>query len=589
MQGHYHKRYSMSGKTTDRLAPRSSDERLIPFVIGVTGHRDLRATDTPALEATVRDSLLRLQSHMPNTPLVVLSALAPGADQLVARVATELGLEIAAVRAMPVEACFEDMPKGSQTAFVEGYNTAYIQIDLPCAPTLAELKGSADLRRGQYEVLARFLASHCQTLIALWDGEDSDRLGGTARVVRYAGGDWPTDTEQAYDTQTVLVRHVMAPREGSGGAEAGNLQLRGAGLEAKVWGEEPADFVNMRRCLDDYNRDAVSGLGPMAQYPGGIAQAALNGNRFAEQLCGCYGAADRLSQHYASWTWAVLWGLLLIAMLGVTSFVIYAHIFPRHFLLWFLYPAALGWAAAVHWLGRWKRVESRFLDYRALAEGLRVQLFWRMTGVADEVADHYLRHHRTELDWIRHALRAMALVGMDRKSGEVRPRPEAEALSLTMEHWVKDQRNFFDSRWPKRDETVRTFERRAKWALWIAGVLSTAIPASLLAQAEWLSGWRELANDEKWLGVMLLVASFPPALAALGQVWVTQRGTEEEARSYHKMSNVMKRGEARIAARVVAKDWTAAREEVRQLGLEALGENGDWLVLHRNRPLKVVG
>ena len=37
-----------------RTADGSTNPSLIPFVIGVTGHRDLRPDDVPALEAAVR-------------------------------------------------------------------------------------------------------------------------------------------------------------------------------------------------------------------------------------------------------------------------------------------------------------------------------------------------------------------------------------------------------------------------------------------------------------------------------------------------------------------------------------------------------
>ena len=42
----------------------------------------------------------------------------------------------------------------------------------------------------------------------------------------------------------------------------------------------------------------------------------------------------------------------------------------------------------------------------ALAEGLRIQIFWRLAGISDAAADHYLRKQRSELDWIRRAMRA---------------------------------------------------------------------------------------------------------------------------------------------------------------------------------------
>ena len=43
-----------------------------------------------------------------------------------------------------------------------------------------------------------------------------------------------------------------------------------------------------------------------------------------------------------------------------------------------------------------------------------------------------------------------------------------------------------------------------------------------------------------------------------------------------------------LRRREIADDLTDAAEYLRTLGREALQENGDWLLLHRDRPLEVV-
>jgi hypothetical protein len=43
------------------------------------------------------------------------------------------------------------------------------------------------------------------------------------------------------------------------------------------------------------------------------------------------------------------------------------------------------------------------------------------------------------------------------------------------------------------------------------------------------------------------------------------------------------RGAGQLAARV-----KNAREVILHLGIQALEENGDWLLLHRDRPIKIV-
>ena len=48
----------------------------------------------------------------------------------------------------------------------------------------------------------------------------------------------------------------------------------------------------------------------------------------------------------------------------------------------------------------WQRrrdAQGRYLDYRALAEGLRVQFYWRLAGLQHHAAENYLRKQLDEL------------------------------------------------------------------------------------------------------------------------------------------------------------------------------------------------
>ncbi len=71
-----------------------------PLLIGITGHRNLRADEVPALREAVRDFLLALRTQCPTLELTVVSSLAAGGDQLVAEEALALGAKVAAVLPM---------------------------------------------------------------------------------------------------------------------------------------------------------------------------------------------------------------------------------------------------------------------------------------------------------------------------------------------------------------------------------------------------------------------------------------------------------------------------------------------------------
>ena len=83
-----------------------ADDRL-PLIIGTAGHRDLREDDLPRLRAAVASALTTLRrQYLDNdrqTPMVVLSAFAEGADQLIAAEALKLGATLVAALPLPLD------------------------------------------------------------------------------------------------------------------------------------------------------------------------------------------------------------------------------------------------------------------------------------------------------------------------------------------------------------------------------------------------------------------------------------------------------------------------------------------------------
>src|SRR5712691_5323480 len=77
------------------------DSRAVPIVLGVTGHRDMREADVPRLRQAVASIFEGFVWRYRHTPLVLLSSLAQGADQLCAAVALEKGLQVIAPLPFP--------------------------------------------------------------------------------------------------------------------------------------------------------------------------------------------------------------------------------------------------------------------------------------------------------------------------------------------------------------------------------------------------------------------------------------------------------------------------------------------------------
>jgi hypothetical protein len=61
----------------------------------------------------------------------------------------------------------------------------------------------------------------------------------------------------------------------------------------------------------------------------------------------------------------------------------------------------------------------------------------------------------------------------------------------------------------------------------------------------------------------------------------------EHAKQYQRMGLLFDNAEARLTALLYSGQHDRALDLLRELGKEALVENGDWVLLHRERPLEV--
>ena len=202
---------------------------ITPLVIGVTSHRNLFAREVERLRQRVRDFFAQLQHDFPDLPLVVLSSLAEGGGQLVAEGALGVGARLVAPLPFARELYAQDFRDAGRVAFDALCERAEV-LQLPLVPgnTPADVAAPGEARNRQYAQAGVFVASHCHILLALWDGRESDRLGGTAQVVRYhLDGIMPGWIERRRSHRVTLdsgdeslLYHIVCSRRGGNGESA---------------------------------------------------------------------------------------------------------------------------------------------------------------------------------------------------------------------------------------------------------------------------------------------------------------------------------------------------------------------------------
>jgi hypothetical protein len=581
-------------------------DKLIPLVIGVTGHRDLRREDLPGLERVVRRVLLRLGKQYPNTPLLVLSPLAEGADRLVARVARKA--EVALIVPLPMRSELYELDfadEASRAEFKDLLGYAESSFTLPPAGAISEkeLRSHSEVRDRQYEQVGAYIVRHSQILLALWDGKDSSLVGGTSRIVKFQieGVPEPYAPPRNFfdEVDSGPVYHVVTPR-------LKNVRPKGRPFTIeKLFPSRYADetkaqkykaFQQIYKNIDtfNFNKRNASRLAHEIRksksdlFPESEAQELPT---FLQSLRDRYAIADSLAIHFRKITDRTLLGLYGLVFLAAIVFGIYAHLWADQHAILLGYLLITG--TAYKWVYRRaknKNFENKYQDYRALAEGMRVQFFWCLANLHLSAAEHYLRKQRSELDWICSAISAWTVPVETEGWGEIHSDPaSASRLNLILKHWVKAEAEYY------KDAAEREKKRLEKYEPWTRYFLLFGVGlAIILVLTLWLNPWRCKWQD--WLDqrdglhhTLIILLALPPVAAALLHSYLDKAAFSEHFKQYTRMRVIFLNAERRLKGLINDEEKSnEAQQAIEALGKEALVENGDWVLLHRERPLEMV-
>jgi hypothetical protein len=78
-----------------------------------------------------------------------------------------------------------------------------------------------------------------------------------------------------------------------------------------------------------------------------------------------------------------------------------------------------------------------------------------------------------------------------------------------------------------------------------------------------------------------------PLIAGLLYGYAKTRALSEHAKQYGRMSLLFANAKQGLEELMTAGKYAGAQALIKDLGKEALAENGDWVLLHRERPLEV--
>jgi hypothetical protein len=643
----------------------SSPDRF-PLVIGVTGHRDLRDQDVPRLEQEVAAVIAGLRRHYlhgdHHTPIIILSALAEGADRLVARVALAHGAYLIAPLPMPLDEYRRDFEPGLKPGNMAEFDALFAQtLAAPVMPlhgtSLEALRADRKKRAEQYRAVGIFIAQHCHVLLALWDGNNENMaMGGSAEVVAFKRHGIPLKVSgsprASLDASEVgPVIDVITPRM-KDGSKADHVAVRPwgsdiirrhhGGIIQRAWHHAAAFVAHLfRRELHDarsglpvaerreletwenfealidltrkFNRDADR-LAATSRGPARVTQsidylftdperhtldadAKAHAMELAPLWCRLYATADTLAQDLQAqfkWDWKLL---CVFGFIAFVSFAFFAHLGSEHKFYIVSYSLSFVVIFVLFARSMLGQHQARFLDYRALAEALRVAVYWKLLGIGSRhldakaggsghdaavdtnpvgvIAHAYPIMQPSELAWVKICLRTVER--LDKAEAVPVRKVDPASHAIARRYWVFGQYAYFGRAGVRHNNLAETIEAYSLVLL----ILSPFIFAPLLLM-DVMRDWYGEGHQH----VFTIVIGLLPGVAAAFSGYAERLALKAQARQYDRMRMLFERAYELLPETIEVGTAAVAHTLYYELGMEAMKENAEWVAIYRQRPIQ---
>lgn len=546
----------------------------VPLIFGVTGHRDLRDEDVLKLEDTIRLLFLEYQKKYPHTELILISALAEGADMLVARVAKELGITLHVL--IPYQ----------EDAYLNSFkNVENIQLfqELKAYASRFEINSYVETYGHEvcYQQLGEKIADICNILIALWDGVDNGKRGGTSAIVKYQRAGFEENRFDALDGNALFI--IKTPRKSNPDITT-DFKVNKEYLGKFVMGKE---FEKMLKKIDTLNSetqiDKLVDDSLLKTYMFYFDKIAKTNQKIFKRvsiiilvLTGVAFASLEIMHtlHIDSFNFGYGIGLLL-------AFALY-RVFMKN-----------------------GKVQDDFVHFRGLAEAIRVQNAWNGAKLGKSVAKYYLKEQHHKFTWIKIILKNLYYIDKD----HIPFTPTYDDGDQPI-HWIDGQIKYFKiDALPQRDKNFDKWEKIEKFFYWVGFIFLLLMFVSFVGEYFHLInhemfykniGDYNIGNFLEKIGfiqvnehhhkhlnwhILVLISGISLLIAAfIGEKYMKIEGYEDDI--YHFNTMLSRFEKAKSALKTVAVDTEEYKKIIYDLGLKALEENSKWVVLHDNMRAK---
>eukprot|EP00743_Colponemidia_sp_Colp-15_P012660 GILK01014481.1.p1 GENE.GILK01014481.1~~GILK01014481.1.p1 ORF type:complete len:571 (+),score=92.29 GILK01014481.1:68-1780(+) len=298
-------------------------------------------------------------------------------------------------------------------------------------------------------------------------------------------------------------------------------------------------------------------------------------------LLSFYSLSDTLALSFQSRKNSLL--SMFFRFFAVTAFVYPLINFDSRLLsLYFIFLAGLSWFRRSIDQGN---VETKHLDYRAMAEALRISIYWRLSGIQSKVYDAYPDKYAGNMIWVCIAVQNIDLLAssLNSNANHLSPSrrkiqiktesPLSDGVAVAQRNWVLGQANYFRKKPNILSQKLQEMNIYSR-----AGSSASFVFAGILTCCTFLFE----ADDSIWLTTVSALIGLCNAVTAVTGMYMKKEEIEPLARNFEKgailferavtcCDNALKRGDEQVVQQVIF-----------ELGREALFDSAEWMwTLHQ--------
>jgi len=457
-----------------------------PIVISVSGYTTL--DDRERVTEDFLKFIDDLDAAYPNTPKVLISGMAPGADVLAAEIALEKGMVVVPV--FPFD--YDKYVEVNASLCDEGYTDSVKKIlGNPRAVKPIVLLDEVEDVPETYRLQSAFLISNAHILVAFWNGSFDQNIGGTSDTVSmaYAGMDarlretLVTYRQSRFDmlgkvnsldvNEDSLIYWIRADRANRKDSQIPD-DVRGGFIIPRIFDNDSSPDASILDCIHEEmpplykgafqridNLNAVlRGREPFTDAAQEIEKSQfLEKESLPESLLPVRdmvvkeGRGATLAYHYnvlnalsiekrdlnLKITNVLSW-IAVFTSLAYSIFMLAAG----NILFSVLYLVLLILSLVTTNYYYKKKTYHKYLNYRCIAECLRVEFYRRISGLSSPIHPSSYEDIRNDAIWIGFIVRAWVLedLVLDKTVFEERE----DVLDLTRSCWINSQISYHESK-----------------------------------------------------------------------------------------------------------------------------------------------